>query len=294
MVTGTVHAPAENPPATNEAAERAAIAERFAAALVATKELAGRIREAASVPITTPEQREALYGLSKEGQELGKKIEKVRKSLVDPLNAMVKFINDIAKKQLMEAVDEGIALAKVGMKAFDDEQESQQEAKRQALEQERIKREAAEQAERDKIAQETADAAAAAKEEAEKYRAEVIDPMPPGPEKASALRAWREKWDAENLHIEEEGARRAAVQELVGRAEHGDLASSETALDAEVGRGITKRWVFEVVDIGKLYAARPDLVKAEPRTALINQEIAAGVREIDGILIKQESSVSLR
>lgn len=55
---------------------------------------------------------------------------------------------------------------------------------------------------------------------------------------------------------------------------------------------ITKRWTFKVTDIKALANTRPDLVEAV--SAQIRKEIAAGAREIIGLDIYQEESVSIR
>ncbi len=55
---------------------------------------------------------------------------------------------------------------------------------------------------------------------------------------------------------------------------------------------ITKRWTFKVVDIQALAASRPDLV--EVISVNVRREIQNGVREIAGLEIYQEESLSIR
>jgi len=293
MVTPTVHSLTENPPVTNEAAERAEVIKKFEEASAQVRVLAASIAAMASKGVTTKEERATLFNLAKDGKSVEKVIENVRNACLAPHRWWTDFINGIAKDDLQKPLKEAMDSAKEAMKVFDDELERQQKAERQRLENERLERERLQREELDRIAQEAIDKAAAARMEADKERA-TIDAMKPGPEKATAIRAWREKHDAEALRIDEEGRNKLATAEILGRAEQGDLASAELALDSEVGRGITKRWTFEVEDLDALYKARPDLVKIEPRTREINAEVAASVREIPGIRIYQESSVALR
>lgn len=273
---------------TNEAVRK------FAATLAEGKAIAERISKGAVSVLTSPEERDALFNLAKEGHEFNKKVEKVRKKLLEKPKFWTEVINGIAKEKLMEPINEAIDNAKGKMAKFDEEFERAQEEERMRQEEERQRREEENAAEARKIAAETSAAVAKSQEQAERYRREVIDPMEPGPEKAAALREWRATYDAEALRLEQEGQGKAMVHELVSGAEHGDIASRDLELDSDVGRGVSKRWTFEVTDLAALYKARPDLVKLEERRAMINSEIAAGVRDIDGIHIFEERGVALR
>lgn len=55
---------------------------------------------------------------------------------------------------------------------------------------------------------------------------------------------------------------------------------------------ITKRWKAEVIDIQALAAARPDLIL--PNMPLINNLVRAGVRNLEGVEIKQEEGLAIR
>lgn len=54
----------------------------------------------------------------------------------------------------------------------------------------------------------------------------------------------------------------------------------------------TQRWVFELVDIKALAEAYPQFVLTDDKA--INKAIAAGIREMPGLKIKQEMGVSVR
>jgi len=57
---------------------------------------------------------------------------------------------------------------------------------------------------------------------------------------------------------------------------------------------IQQPWTFEVLDVTALLAARPELVKVEVKRAEVLSELRAGVRELAGLRIFQETKVSVR
>lgn len=267
---------------------------RFEALTAEAAKVAATITEAASLTITTPEERENLFHLAKNGQVLVKRVEDRRVDLVKPFNDHVKSINDFAKRSLAAPIEAAILKAKGTIKAFDDEQARQQAAERERLRLEQEAREEEARKEAKRIEQDRLTALQEAEAAARKRREAEIDAMPPGPEKARALRELRGETEAKVEEINAQADQGVAFAELKIHAAHGDIQSSLTKLDSEVGRGRQTRWAFRVTDMAALYAARPDLVKAEPKTREINGEIAAGVREIPGIEIYEDTSVVLR
>ncbi len=132
----------------------------------------------------------------------------------------------------------------------------------------------------------------------------------------SKILDFQRKLEAEKRAIEE--AKRKEVEEMARKAAEQQVESGEITqqqaeifnkqldfamqkpIEIEKIRGsatgavssIAKRWTYKVVDIQKLANARPDLV--EEISSLIRKEIAAGVRNIDGLEIYQEETVSIR
>lgn len=256
--------------------------------------IAAVITDSAGITITSKEERDNLYNLATDGNKLVKRVEERRVALVKPLNDHVKGINDFAKRGLAEPIEKAIGLAKIAIKGWDDEVARQQAEERRKIEEERRAREA-KAAEDARLAEDTRQKElAAAQAEADRRRAEEIDAMPPGPEKAAALRDLRGETEAQVAEINAKADHEIAHAEIVGHAAHHDLETTALALDSAVGRGRATRWNFRVNDLAELFAARPDLVKAEPRTREILGEIAAGVREIPGLEIFEDSAVVLR
>lgn len=256
--------------------------------------IAAVITDTAGITITSKEGRDNLYNLAVDGNKLVKRVEARRVELVKPFNDHVKGINDFAKRTLAEPIEKAIVAAKKTIKGWDDEVARQQEEKRRQLAEEQRRRDA-EAAEQARLAEEKRQQElAAAQAEADRKRAEEIDAMPPGPEKAAALRALRGETEAKVEEINAKADHEIAHAEIVGHAAHHDLETTALALDSAVGRGRATRWNFRVNDLAALFVARPDLVKVEPRTREILGEIAAGVREIPGLEIFEDSAVVLR
>lgn len=262
-------------------------------ALVPAKKMEEKIR-AGVKDITSKEEREALFHLAKDGAAFVKWVEGLRTDHVKAFNDHVSGVNKFAKEKLTADVSAVITLAKDKIKAWDDKVAAEQEAERKRLADEQRQRDEEARREAERIEQERLEGIAAAQAEADRKRKEEIDAMPPGPEKAAALRALRGEVEAKVEEINATAEHGAAHAEVMSHAAHGDLQSSLSKLDADVGRGRQKVWKFEVVDMAALYAARPDLVKAEVKTREMNGEIAGGVREIPGVRIYEDSAVVLR
>lgn len=91
----------------------------------------------------------------------------------------------------------------------------------------------------------------------------------------------------------------AQVQEQVALQAEEKASTSTAVAVAEPTRATgmiaKKTWKFEVLDLKALYAARPELVKLEVRTALVNAAIQLdGGKEIPGLKIYEDTSVTVR
>jgi DNA polymerase III alpha subunit (gram-positive type) len=60
------------------------------------------------------------------------------------------------------------------------------------------------------------------------------------------------------------------------------------------GTSVRQPWTFDLTDIRALYNARPDLCEITPRRSVILAEIAQGLRQLPGIVIRQETKVGVR
>jgi hypothetical protein len=102
---------------------------------------------------------------------------------------------------------------------------------------------------------------------------------------ALAAKARAERADqAEKERLEREIAAEKA-REAIGPA---------VEMQKTQGQAVKAVWVFDVVDIHALARARADLVDIKPKTALINDAISLGVRDIPGIKIYEAVKSSVR
>ena len=123
----------------------------------------------------------------------------------------------------------------------------------------------------------------------------------------SELEAQRRKEAEERQRkIEEEALKKASEAEAEGNVIAAEMAidkASRTKVKPQDFRGsqgsltgakssITRRWTFEVEDVRSVCVARPDLLQIN--SAKVREEIRDGAREIPGLRIYQEESVSVR
>ncbi len=111
----------------------------------------------------------------------------------------------------------------------------------------------------------------------------------------------QQRQDAELQRLEEEKAKldaappTAETQQRSAQLE-AEMGQNMKVIEPTKATGVSTRPVrkFAVVDLHKLYAVRPDLVKLEPNTALINATIRAEGNEnllLDGLTITTEMEV---
>lgn len=90
----------------------------------------------------------------------------------------------------------------------------------------------------------------------------------------------------------EEAAQIQAHAEEIKNAEIVPIKQNISGAATGAKTYITKRWVFKVTDIQTLVAAHPEFILVD--NVAVNKAIAAGARDIHGLEIYQEESVSVR
>lgn len=197
---------------------------------------------------------------------LGRKIDEAAKTFVEPL--------ELAKKRLsaihLTWVTEQQRIAREA------EEKRQAELKRQQEEA------AAKKAELDRQARE----AEAAKAEADRKAREATDPETRAKAQQEAKEAQEKASSVEaQKHKEADAAKLSQAQVLRTPAPVAPKAA---------GTSVSNVWVFEVVDIKALHAARPELVDLVVRRNDIITRIRQGERDIPGLVIKQEVKAVVR
>lgn len=198
--------------------------------------------------------------------ELGRRIDHAAEEFSAPLAVEQKRLNETltayeVEQQRIAREAEAKRQAELARKQ-EEERKRQAELDRQAREAEAAKAEA------DRKAREATDAEARAKAQQEAKDAA---------DKAATLAAQKEK--------EAEAARLQQAELL--------RAPSPTAPKA-AGTAVSNPWVFEVLDIKALHAARPELVDLVVRRNDIITRIRSGEREIPGLRIYQDTKVVVR
>lgn len=116
-----------------------------------------------------------------------------------------------------------------------------------------------------------------------------------------AARVEQARQDEEMRKLEQQQVELAAAPQTAETQQkqaqvEAQMGQNMKVVEAPKAQGVSTRPVrkFTVVDLHKLYAVRPDLVKLEPNTALINATIRAAGNEallLDGLEIKTEMEV---
>ena len=206
--------------------------------------------------IKTVEDLEKASDLLKFIKSTFKKAEEERKAITDPINASVKILNSRFK-----TITDPLSAAESSVKAkiLSFEQERRRKAEEEAREQARLDAIAAAEAE--------------AKRKAEEASAKLIEDgqidifADPVEIEVSV--------DVSSIVIPEPVVNNAPV-----RGAYGSTTS------------VVKRWTYEVTDIAALAAFAPELVSVVG--SLINAKIRDGVRDIPGLRIYQDETISSR
>ena len=156
------------------------------------------------------------------------------------------------------------------------------EAKRQA---ELARQQEEERKKREEIQREI-EAKAEAQRRAEKQAREATD---------AKARAEAEKAAQEAAAQRAENEARLQQQAEAAKLEQVELMRAPSpAAPKAAGTAVSQPWVFEVLDLRLLHAARPELVDLAPRKADILARIRQGEREIPGLRIYQDTRVTVR
>lgn len=222
--------------------------------------ISGRAGELVSMAerceIKTVEDLEKASDLLKFIKSTYKKAEEERKSITDPINASVKILNS-RFKTITDPLSRAEDSVKAKILAF--EQERRRKAEEEAREQARL----------DAIAAAEAEAKRKAEEASEKLIEDgQIDIFADPVEIEISV-------DVSSIVIPEPVVNNAPV-----RGAYGSTTS------------VVKRWTYEVTDIAALAAFAPELVSVVG--SLINAKIRDGVRDIPGLRIFQDESISSR
>lgn len=227
-----------------------------------------------------------------------KKIEEKRKEMVGPLNDQVKRINEYAKTVTAPLATPESHL-KAQLMAYERLLEKEREEQRRIEREAQAKREAEARAVIDKqqaearalIAKQQAEAAEAARQAQEDAEALAMFAEPDESEqiKAKAEQEAKEiaaKAEAETARIQAEAHMQAQKTEFEAKQAHWDVSKD---IKANKVIGATRRWTFEVLDESLL--PREFLIADEKK---IRTAMHAGAREIPGVRIFQELSISNR
>ena len=206
--------------------------------------------------ILTVEDLEKASDLLKFIKSTYKKAEEERKAITDPINASVKILNSRFK-----SITDPLSTAESSVKAkiLSFEQERRRKAEEEAREKARL------------------DAIAAAEEEARRKAEEDAQ---------AAINAGQIDIFADPVEIEVkiDESKIVIPEPVVNNAPVRGAYGSTTS--------IVKRWTFEVTDIEALAAYDKDLVSVV--STEINRKIREGVRDIPGLRIYQDESISSR
>lgn len=225
-------------------------------------EMAGKI-----TAVTNADEQAAAVEAIAELKGLAKKMEASREDVKRPVLAFGRQI-DAAAAEYKGALDQAAKRINDMVQAFFREEARKSDARRKFAEDMAEKKRLREEGEARK-----------AQEEAEKLRGQ-----------AQQAETVQESLDLTARAQEAEQAAQQAEERAA------DIAPAAVAAPAKAAGMIAKKiWKHEVTDIKALYAARPELVKLEPKTALINSAIAMEeCKEIPGLRIWEEIDTTVR
>jgi hypothetical protein len=109
-------------------------------------------------------------------------------------------------------------------------------------------------------------------------------------EKIAAL----QRWNDGRLQREREAMGNAETVMREAEAATRIAALAVPAAPKVDGLSVKRPWTFEVINIQRLSAARPELVNISPRTADINAAIRSGERDIPGLRVYEDVRVEVR
>lgn len=210
-------------------------------------------------------------------------IEKARKEVKAPVLDLGRRIDSIAAEFVAELEAEAKRIQGL-LTGYEIEQRriaAEAQAKREA--EERARREAEERAERERR-----EAEARAQREADEAARKAREAGDAEARRAAAEARAKAEAEQARIHLE-----RVAAQAKAD-AERAAAMRSVPEVARVSGQVVRETWTFDLVDLAALAKARPDLVTITPKRAEILAHVRAGTREIPGLVIRQEVSVSAR
>lgn len=219
-------------------------------------------------------------------KSLLKTTETSRKAVKEPVLDLSRKIDGIAKEFASPIAEQFTRLDGMMTAYIKEQRRIAQEAAERAAVEERRQREEQARIEAARIKAEE-DAQRAKEEAARKSAAAFFE------ESAKAGReAARAQSEADAKQKAAKTARDAAIEAEASRI-RASVAASKPAPKPE-GVGVSEPWTFEVLDIGKLYLAAPELVQLTVKTAAINAKLREGMRECPGLRIFQQTKLNIR
>lgn len=212
------------------------------------------VKPVLSLTVTSNDGMNEALDAARELKSFEKKVEQRRKELVGPLNDRVKFINEYAKG-IAAPLDEATNHLKAELKKWELRLAELRKQEERKAEEERRRREA-EAAEKARLAQEEAEAVAA-------------------------------------FGSAEDGERARLLAAAEAEAEQAQIIALDKQAKKEVDSlrvsGAKKVWTFTVTD--RLQVPREYLAVDEKK---IREAVRAGIREIPGVEIFQDTQIAVR
>lgn len=234
------------------------------------------------------ESRNKLYDVLAAGAKMDKTIDAARLAGTLKLRNRVEAMNAYCKDTLAGPLLALIATRKKEVQAFDAEEEKKRKAEIARLdaerEAERVKAEEAARIIREKAEAEQKRLAEEAKADADADAAHLK-----GIAKIKALAEAEEKAKVAAAEAAQVAAAAEAKAKIDGAMVRVELQNKAEDLASTKTKGAGKRWAWRIDDINLVPREYLDLVPAK-----VTNQIREGVREIPGIVIYQEDSLSLR
>lgn len=241
------------------------------------------VESAKTITIESAEDAEGAIEVLAELKRMEKALESERKAMADPINAAKNRVQNFFAK-LKAPIQEAEAILKPKVVAWQDAEERRVAAENAERERQAIAKQKAEQ---ERIDAERAEAAAAAKKAAEDARAAT--------EKLSETTADDSGAAEAEALAAAEAAQKAAADLAAKREERpafelAERVEAKTTVQTSRGSGTRKkRWTAEVVD--ESLVPREYLVVDQVK---LNVAVRAGVREIAGVKIEQQSELAMK
>jgi hypothetical protein len=227
------------------------------------------IEEIRTLKIVNPGDEQLAVDAREKVRVCIKRIEEIKDQAVKPLNEQRNRIFSQAKFYL-EPLDQALKAVTKVLNDYMDEQARIAEEKARKLHEEQEKRD---QIEREKLA------------EAQRKQREL--------EKAAKKAKFEEQENLER-QAREEAKKAEEAQAALDAKQVQMVEAAPKSIRTESGAMATRKlnWTWEVTDMNELYKKRPDLFVVDEKK--LNKLVKEGEREIPGVRIYQESTISGR